>query len=53
MENYRLEGQTFVIDDYDKMPAFFKLFTRSGRRKRHSNVDLLHKQRTGYEQFRY
>lgn len=22
MENYRLEGQTFVIDDYDKMPAF-------------------------------
>lgn len=22
MENYRLEGQTFVIDDYDKKPAF-------------------------------
>ena len=22
MENYRLEGKTFVIDDYDKLPAF-------------------------------
>ena len=22
MENYRLEGKTFVIDDYDRLPAF-------------------------------
>lgn len=22
MSNYRLEGKTFVIDDYDRMPAF-------------------------------
>ena len=22
MESYRLEGQTFVIDDYDRKPAF-------------------------------
>ena len=22
MEKYRLEGETFVIDDYDKLPAF-------------------------------
>ena len=22
MKKYRLEGKTFVIDDYDKMPAF-------------------------------
>ena len=22
MDKYRLEGETFVIDDYDKLPAF-------------------------------
>lgn len=26
MSNYRLEGKTFVIDDYDRMPGFFNAF---------------------------
>ena len=40
MSNYRLEGKTFVIDDYDRMPAFSSFLP--GLAHWNSNVDILH-----------